>query len=318
MDTSEWPPGYPCWVKDGVIYIRASALGRCMVGAVGSLIGYAPTPDHPQLKRWFHEGKLHEPDIIQRLRVESGYEIIDPQDQVQVEVTPGIVFLIGHVDGHVSGEGLPVEAKSVGEWTWVNKVEKLGIERWVKGDMPYAYQFQTYLNGFGVDRGIYAVKDRNKGRFKWEVLESPLHPDAPLIRAREIIKWAEREQLPPCDGGCSDYSSPWWHIHERKPTKRPQVVKDELVKKLVTSYKDQLKHEKVLKEAKDDIKKELGPMLGEGKWQVDIGSGKPVSVTIGDKKVSRLSETKLREMFGDEAVDQCYEETTYPGAVEIR
>lgn len=304
-------------------------MGRCLVGIVASTMGFEPTPNHPKIQRWMHEGTLHEGDILEKLKGEHVHVVQADDDgkvqwQVQIPL-PGIT-VVGHFDGltdvHAGAdlelEGKPVEVKSVGDWTWKNKVNRLGIEKWVRGDRAYAYQFQSYLDGCAEGDGVYAAKNRNTGEWTFDSLNRPLAPDAVQNRCEEILEWIERGYLPPCEGGCSDFSSPWWHVHERPKTAKPQVVREQRVKELVTAYKDASDVERVQKETKDRIKKELAPMIEEGKWLVNAGRDQPVSVTKEDKVVRRLDEGKLREMFGDEAVDQCYESKTYPGSVTIR
>lgn len=306
-----------------------------MVAMVASLMGFEPTSQHPQIQRWQNEGRLHEKDIVDKLVNESGFVVDQPFDRLAVPGTedlqwqvqlpfPGGVTVVGHMDGLVAGEtqdlfsDIPVEAKSVGQWTWDNKVIKLGIDNWVRRDMPYAYQYQSYLDGAGQERGVYAVKNRNNGRFAWQVLGAPLAHDAIENRVAEVLNWFMKGQLPPCDGRCSDFSSPWWHVHEKKPQLPPQQVRSERIRKLVTDYKALSDAEKDMKTKKDSIKKELTPMLEEGKWHVETSDGRKVTVTKEEKTIKRLSEGMLREKFGDEAVEECYESTTYPDSVTIR
>ncbi len=87
-------------IEDGVVIIRASALGMCVRALWASLeeIGAAASPEW--LMEAAERGNRYEKAMNKKLRGE-GYVIISEQEEVEYWVIPGKLKVLGHTDGVV-------------------------------------------------------------------------------------------------------------------------------------------------------------------------------------------------------------------------
>lgn len=289
------------WTDGERVFYRASGVGSCLRDLVASRLDYPQDPMTGKMgqkvKNWMREGKIHEPHVIEDL-YDHHIVVQDTQMEIVVQVTEQL-FIVGHIDGIVTqpnpDRAGPCEVKTVGQWTWDNKVQKLGVEGFLKDNRRYAFQFTTYCAGAGYRQGLYAVKNRNTGETVWEWVDAPLDLEAPGRRVELAEGWVERGSLCPCDSGCGQWDTRYWHIHEKKKVD-VQRVKDAHKEAQVAAYygqKQQLDYlTRELKGLRDGVKE----VLGEGTH--DVGEYR---VTVESVTQKRLDSYKARTLLGDEA-----------------
>ncbi|MBN2392077.1 MAG: hypothetical protein JXR84_15225 [Anaerolineae bacterium] len=139
----------------------------------------------------FHEGYLHERDVISRLEA-GGVEVTGRGREVVYDLEPR---LRGHIDG-IIGEAV-LEIKSV-------TTQKFDLLTWSGGN-PFAehvIQTQLYMRFLDYERGVIIYKDRQFGAL-WvcEVLPDRAAEDAMIVKAMEVLQAVDTGILPACECG---------------------------------------------------------------------------------------------------------------------
>lgn len=171
-------------------YLGMSALGQCPRKLYDDLVRGRTAPDL-RGRRLFHEGYLHEADVVRRLQ-RAGIAVHEAQPEVVAEFD---ARLRGHVDGRLC-DGSLLEVKSVyGEKFY----------RIVREGAPgfHRAQVQAYMRWGGYPRAWIVYKNRENGDL-WMVLEmrDGMFGDALERKARAILAAVDgRKGLPPCECG---------------------------------------------------------------------------------------------------------------------
>jgi len=206
------------YLEGNTIVIRASASGHCTRALVAALLGYEEAR-HERVEQIMstaaHEGKLHESDILDRLRAE-GYTISTPQKMLEIEVIPGVIIR-GHIDGWCTGgNGLAsavVECKSMSK----DRFDDWCRNEWANFN-PYAWQLTAYMKGTGANDALYAVKNRNTGDIHYKVIHGLPIPWREVVKKAIAVNRAYlANTLPPCDpeiGSQERYFCPFVYLHE--------------------------------------------------------------------------------------------------------
>jgi CRISPR/Cas system-associated exonuclease Cas4 (RecB family) len=153
-----------------------------------------PTPD-ATLAHIFRLGQAIEEYVVALLR-DAGIQVV----KAQVAAYERASDIVGHVDGFavIGGEEVPIEIKSVSEWTWQNlrsfgdilASQKPYVLRW-------AAQLPLYLYLHERHRGLWLLLNKQTGELReievrledaWPLLE---RVDAVLREAREAISRGE-------------------------------------------------------------------------------------------------------------------------------
>lgn len=164
------------YLEDGVITIRASAIGKCSRALWAALTEIPAEGFDDYTEQILKEGHMHEEEVRQRLE-QQDYKFEGTQDEVVVWVIPNKLRIVGHTDGLIEVPG---------KYVWENKaLGKSSFERWVSQDFTaffeYAWQISFYMHATERE-ALYTVKCRDNGVLDTRVISTP------------PIKWEQIEE----------------------------------------------------------------------------------------------------------------------------
>jgi hypothetical protein len=171
-------------------YLGMSQIGRCPQALAAAMLSARgpQLPGVPRLRVW-HEGYLHERDILERLGL-GGLPILDCQREL---VAPWDARFRGHIDGSL--DGVLIEVKSVASPTF---------QEILRGGLPtyHLYQVQAYLRYGGYPRAWVIYKKREDGDL-WinEMRPDPLIGEMVEEKARLILAAVDAGVWPECTCG---------------------------------------------------------------------------------------------------------------------
>lgn len=181
--------------ENGVIVIRASAIGGCIRNLVAARMGIRAVGFNETAITRMNEGNIHEPHILKALE-KDGWRFVTTQEELELPIAGGRIIIRGHSDGraiHQSphlGERC-VEAKAMGRNVW---------DKWKKYSWAefrrYAWQVSFYMHSTGLP-AVFAAKNRDTGDIDvtlWD--EAPIPLAEMKVRA---LKIAAATALPDCD-----------------------------------------------------------------------------------------------------------------------
>jgi hypothetical protein len=167
-------------------YLGMSSIGSCPRRLYFEMKNGRAMPG-PSLKRLFHEGHLHEQDLLARLQ-QAGYVV----DLYQLElVAPFDARFRGHIDGVLDGTLL--EIKSVNDQRFMI-VQDLGALA------EHRAQAQIYMRYGGFAEALLIYKQRSYGELYFVALRHDEHESALLeAKARMILNAVDgKGALPAC------------------------------------------------------------------------------------------------------------------------
>ena len=128
---------------------------------------HRPSPD-PDLLEIFHEGVLHEPDIMDKLR-SAGFEISAFNVPFSLK-WGGALTVRGKIDLFLKKDGvqIPCEAKSMSTYAFnaINRWEDMLTSK-SSFHRCYPYQLVTYLHACNRSKwGLFVLKDKQTGQVK--------------------------------------------------------------------------------------------------------------------------------------------------------
>lgn len=281
-------------------FYRASSAGMCIRALAGIRSGMDPLPPNDDMKRRFADGHLHEDSIIEAIETHTRQSVVRQQEEWTVEISPKIT-VVGHVDGIVADELVPVEAKSAAQDSY--KDWEKGIEHWFNGDkaayrLGYADQWTLTLAGYGVSHGYYAVKNKNSGK----VLVRDIGPQSSLEEIKVRLLRADldgrRGRLPECDR--YDYFCPLRYLHDEERKKAiagGAAIEegDEDLEALGVAYLE-------AREAADraeSVRKELGRRIAEAMGNREKVACSTLQISMTTWTRTTLDKEKLSEVVGD-------------------
>lgn len=248
---------------------RASSAGSCLRALVAARLGMDAKPVTDRTQRYFDEGNLHEPAIVDALN-DSGYTISDSQRHAEVRITSG-VRIFGHIDGLDSSLPRPrlVEIKAMGEKTWKEWVRK----RWASNNR-YAIQYTiywdaldnpanpTYIDG-GLGGGLYVTKNRNSGELDiWEVDAPPLDISDIKRRIMSVEYLASTETFPACDAE-SLFGCAYEYLHDPPPTSTDvDFTQDEYLTDLASRYMQAKSNREVADSIVEELRTKILDTMG--------------------------------------------------------
>ncbi len=126
-----------------------------------------PAPD-PDLLEIFHEGVLHEPDVIDKLK-SAGFEVSGFNVPFSLKWGTGLTVR-GKIDLFLrySGVQIPCEAKSMSSYAFnsINRWEDMLVSK-SSFHRCYPYQLVTYLHACNKSKwGLFVLKDKQSGKIK--------------------------------------------------------------------------------------------------------------------------------------------------------
>lgn len=240
----------------------------------------------------FHEGDLHEGDVIERMRKE-GWKIERQQEEVVLQLS-GLVRVVGHIDGVGiaekdgaggmegvrKGEEMLVEVKSMGKEEW---------EKWMKmkWETPglvqkYKWQLSCYMIALG-KRGVLAVKNRNSGQISYTLLSEPFYPVTKIRTRLNSIEQSSADTLPDCD--VVDWWCKYKYLHDEEEV-GIEVEEDKKLEKLCRAYDKARADEMKARGMKDGLGIEIREYLKD-KVKVEMGEYRVERKMVGRKKLLR-------------------------------
>lgn len=166
-------------------YLGMSAISKCPRKLWREMMNGRFRPDLPSA-RMFHEGYLHERDIIQRLRTQSvdvkkcGHELVAPFDS----------RFVGHIDGEIDDELL--EIKSVNDNRFEQVKQNGAFDEHLK-------QVQMYMRYGNYLSAIIVYKNRESGEI-WLVNVAYCKEIADMLEAKAwaILAAVDSKTPPEC------------------------------------------------------------------------------------------------------------------------
>lgn len=277
----------PAVYREGTnIIYRASALGECARALLAAYDGVKPRRRAAMtelLEMTAEEGNLHEMGVISMLEKKMGYELVEPQSEVEIPVVPG-VLIRGHTDARMFYERpLLIEVKSKSD----KQYEAWMKYRWEAFE-NHAAQLTAYMRAFPDHDTVFVVKRRSDGKTDMNYLlagEPPM--DWNRIRAKILTVEVARRNgtTPACDLAANRrWMCPMWFLHDEadieslEMTKDMKVIAEELLGRRAPIKGVEMEGKEAEKERKD-IDAQLMNLLGDAdrfetdKWIVTRTGG---------------------------------------------
>lgn len=290
--TVDGPPVYRR--DDGVVIIRASAMGMCTRAMVALFQGLEKMLPPDSMQARFDDGHLHEGSTLATMEEREAVAIHPYGQTVRYVVIPGKVEIHGHVDGVVTPLGKQptaddiyavAEAKAFSDGMFKDYLRKGG-----PGELyGYGMQAKIYMLALGVEDICYGVKNKNSGAVdvRWFNVDDPSLPTRGAVvgRAVEIYKAVSDEEANVYTQSCDNamFPCPVFYIHEQ--AKRVEV-QDTVLKDLAVAYKEAQQAEVAAKAKKEAVGLEIAErmsVMGEEEaevlgWKVTAKTGNSSAV----------------------------------------
>jgi hypothetical protein len=262
--------------SDGVIVIRASAMGKCVRALWAVLNGVEPAGAPEYLSRAAAEGNLHEGPIRDKLALEYERDIYGDQDLLELWIIPGRLVIVGHPDGFMEAEdkgGLPdlVEIKTM---------SRAVFEKWMDqgfdSNPGYAWQISVYMLAAGwpekIEGTVYAAKRRDDGLMdEGYFTEPPISLRQIRQKAVALYKAHYQGEMPECDipegkrWGCPVY---FLHDEDEVPKETEQEAPD--LDTLAAEYLELSKTSNYARTRQKEIKAEMEEFRdGRDAWSTE-------------------------------------------------
>jgi hypothetical protein len=262
--------------KDGIIYVRASAFGKCYRQLWAVWDGIQPMAVGDGTQRAFNEGHLHE-EAVWKQREAEGYTMYGDQTTVELKVLPNRLHIVGHIDGFIelgdSTEFTHAEYGNGGPRLWECKaMSRSAFDDWIRDRFDYrpgyAWQLAIYMHGTHTERAHYDVKRRDDGVIDaWLINEPPY--SMPEIRARALKLYSHlmSGEMPPCDK--QEWFCDYRFLHDEQAVDEPElaVPADNIpeLDDLLAMYEEAKATEKWAKDEQDRIKKKIEAEFRNGR-----------------------------------------------------
>ncbi len=170
-------------------YLGMSAIGGCPLKLWREMTYGRDTPD-AQALRYFHEGYLHEDDVVARL-AKAGVKIENRQARL---IAPFDERFAVHIDGTLDGKLIEIKSVNEGRFT---EVEIGG-----KPLREHAAQCQIYMRYSGYGAALIIYKERNKGLVRViELTRDEAEGERLERKAKEILSSVDTGVEPACTCG---------------------------------------------------------------------------------------------------------------------
>jgi hypothetical protein len=282
----------------GTWVYRASSIGGCTRSLVAARLGIPSAPPPERLQATFEEGHRQE-GLIESYLESRGMPVMESQKTVRFRVDDD-VLIVGHVDGFVNfpGHGKCVmEGKGLGK-NYLQQYDEGGFEAMGVVGRKYKWQAAIYMHATGLPM-VYVVRSKITGESRVTVMTvPPVSEEEIYFKLGQIEAFAKRDEFPPCDAGCSAWTSFYWDIHDPDE----DVVEAPELEPMLDTY---LKLKEAL-EADQEVLKQLGDELKKS-----IGKGKtaagPYTATVSHRTQRRPDVKKLKAALGEEYENYTYE-----------
>ena len=251
---------------------RASSLGYSLENLVAPYLGYEPVAPPDTLQTAYDEGNRLEPIILQHLR-DHGWEIDGEQTEVTIEIIPGEVAIVGHVDGFTvdkEDDKLVLEIKTMSTRNFLDWARN----GWGSNNPlieKYKWQASAYMIATGLPHIMIAWDKGSEypSTAVWEA-EEPFYPVKVLADKVLAAEQAIRDGVLP--EGCEDFPCPYFYLHADKES-IPTVQADDNLEELLIDWLAADRAEKAAKRDKDLLRKAITSLTD------DASVGKVVSKT---------------------------------------
>lgn len=172
-------------------YLGMSQIAKCPRYLYNQLVNGCAKPGL-QSMRYFHEGYVHEADILERARL-AGVAVKNHNREL---VAPFDERFRGHIDGEVDGD--LVEIKSVAADRFDSVLEHGAF-------FEHMDQCQMYMRYGGYERALIVYKNRDTGvLYVYDMHKSEAHGRRLEEKARQVLAAVDEHILPACTcGRCS-------------------------------------------------------------------------------------------------------------------
>ena len=243
---------------------RASSLGYSLEALVAGHLGYEPVNPPEFMQKAFDEGNRLEPIVLEYLRG-IGWEIGDEQLEVELDIIPDAVKVVGHLDGigRCATTLIPlsvVEIKTMAGKSfadWVNK----GWDSNSRLIEKYKWQQSAYTLATGLPHALVAWdKDSEEGdpRTMTHLTTEPFYTRDQIAHKLEVAEDYIARGLVP--DGCDDFPCPFYYLH---PPKEEVEKADEELEAKLASWLELDTIEKGAKHTKDIIRQDILALAGE-------------------------------------------------------
>lgn len=267
---------------------RASSAGACIKALAAQRMGMDGLPPSEDMKRRFADGHLHEDSILEAVELDTLQHVVRKQEEWRIDISSRVA-VVGHVDGILSDDLRPVEAKSASQDSFADWDR--GITSWFSSRHTYAVQWTLTLAAYDRTTGIYAVKNKNTGRTVVREVGMVMPLEKAKLRLLKADLDGRRGILPECD--IKDHFCNFRYLHDDKPTVEAEL--DETLEGLAAAYIEARENE----QRAEAVKKELGRRIAEAmgdREKVETGSHL-VTMTPWTRKT--LDKDKLVAAVGD-------------------
>lgn len=265
---------------------RASSLGYSLEQLVAPHLGFEPIPPPEWLQEKFDEGTALEPIVVEEL-YQQGWTITDQQEEINLDIIPGVAIVRGHIDG-VADANRVIEIKTMNGRTW----KEFQIHGW---DTPgiiqrYKWQASAYMLGTGMPLELVGW---NKEAKNSEQQYTTAWVKEPFYLISDIAQKISEAEKYIADGvipeGCTDYPCPYFYLHAERVEAEPADTElDELLNTWAEANQKRKAYEAEEKKLRDMIVEYVGQ---EGKAKVKGSNGVTVSVAWQDAQEVSFQKT---------------------------
>ena len=311
--------GPSVFIKDGVIFVRASAYGSCTRKLWAFYENIQPIDHSDATKRVFKEGHLHEAAATEQLTME-GYHLYGDQDEVIIEILPNRLHIIGHIDGFIGyGSSSQFDEKEYGDdRLWECKsASRTSFDVWVKdrfeGKQGYAWQLAIYMHGSGKDSAHFTTKRRDDGLIDTMLVDKPPKTLREIrSRAVKIYKAFKSGEMPDCEDDGYRWSCEFWFLHDEDVIDDPELEIDAdnipELDDLLGMYHEVNETEKWAKAEKKRLKAKIQSEFRKGRDQFGTDH---FTVKVTQIHTSKIDKAKLIAGEGQEVVDKYSKPSDY-------
>ena len=298
-------------VEDGVVVIRASALGQCVRALWASLDGIEGAADPDWLMAAAERGNKYE--IAMQAYLESqGYVFLSSQDEVEFWVIPGKLKILGHTDGIVR--------KKRGKLDYMLETKSMSVpvfKDWMEGGFDskpgYAWQLGVYMAATQLPALYVAVRAHEEASEMGQeainthamaedtaidirtIKKAPRTPAEIKAKAMAVYKAYKTGFMPDCDDA---FPCKWFFLHDEEedpPDQLPVTGADELYRLTVAG--EYLAAKRILAATKKEMDDLRSKLLAIGPWLSD-----EYEVTVTERK-GQLKLDKARLAADNPAID---------------
>jgi hypothetical protein len=259
---------YGRWAGRLRVY-RASSLGYSLEALVAGHLGYAPVDAPEFIQKAYAEGHRIEPLAINRLRA-LGWDIRTSQDEVnangdyqievELEVIPGKVMVVGHLDGMggllTEFPESVVEIKMMADQSW----KSFNNHGW---DAPglvqkYKWQASAYMLATGLPHAMTAW-NKDTEDMCTVLASEPFYTISDIAnKLSQAEDFIARGVVP---DGCTDFPCPYYYLHP--PKDEVVKVEDETLESYLSQWLHWDREEKEAKKLKDEVRASILALAGD-------------------------------------------------------